>query len=335
MLHTPIRITHQPPLRCVLVHGGEPHIAVPLCQLLASDGAVRVVRSGGGGGEPLAPAPNLRIGSEPVASLLTFEPIDAVVLLGPRARVLSSPAAEAQIGAALDLLPLLADHCRRMPPDARARMRIIQLASDRVFGGLPLGEGSFNGDSRYRPTGLAAAAQAAADHFLAAAAAEQDLPLIRAYHPKLYGPHQPAGELVPRVIAAAVAQAPIRLTGTGATERDWLHVEDLAAALAAIIWHGLAGSGYAIGARCVLNERAIAQRICDLADRFDPPINGQRRRALIGFAPPERPRDLRRALDPFRAETGLGWRPAHDFDATLLELIDAAIGAHRPVALAG
>lgn len=330
MSRRPIHVVHERPLRTVLVHGGPRALGLALSNLLASDGAVRVVVSGAGMGEPaLAPA-NLRISDDAIAALLGIEPVDTVVLLGPRVRVGSSPAAESQIGAMLDLVPLLADHSRRLAPDVRARFRIIQMSSDRVFGGLPLDTGAFDADAPYAPTSLGGAAQASADLILAAAAAEHGLPVMIAHHGALYDEALTLGGLWP-VVESAVARAAVPLSGSGAVERDWLHVADLAEAIVAMIWHGVPGGRYAIGAGEILSERAIAQIICDLADRLDPPIDGQPRRRLIGFTPIMCGRDLRRALDPTRSEAALGWRPRHTIEATLLAAIDHMLNARRAV----
>lgn len=325
MTRSPIRIVHQPPLRCVLVHGGEAHVAVPLCRLLAANGAVRVVYSGDSF-QGLTPLDNLRLAADPLDKLLAIEPIDAIVLLGPHSPVDCTPGAEEQIGAMLKLVPLIVDHCRRMPPDARDRLKIVQLSGDHVFGSLPTGTAAFDGHARYAPSSLRAATQAAADHLIVAAAAEHGLPVTIAHYPELYGPGVTTG-LVPELISAAVARAPMKLIATGAVERDWLNAHDLAAAIVAMIWHGLPGAIYPVSARQVFSERRIAHLVADLADRLDPPIDGHRRRALMRFLPPTRPRDARRALDPSWTEASIGWRPANDFQETLRTMIDQALRA--------
>ena len=92
--------------------------------------------------------------------------------------------------------------------------------------------------------------------------------------------------------------------GEGLNVRDWLHVDDHAAALRLVLERGPVGEQYNIGG---LNERRnidLVQAICALLDECRPDAG------LISQVRDRRGHDARYAIDPTRIRNELGWRPS-------------------------
>ncbi|GAH01516.1 unnamed protein product [marine sediment metagenome] len=64
-----------------------------------------------------------------------------------------------------------------------------------------------------------------------------------------YGPYQFPEKLIPLMIMNMQAGKPLPVYGDGRNVRDWLYVEDHAAAIWRIVESGVAGSTYNIGGR--------------------------------------------------------------------------------------
>jgi nucleoside-diphosphate-sugar epimerase len=95
-------------------------------------------------------------------------------------------------------------------------------------------------DAPLRPTKLYGLCKTAAFELLTAAFADAGVSFAwgRLFH--LYGPGEPAGRLVPSVVAALVAGREARC-GPGTERRDYMEVHDAGAALAALLDSGVCG----------------------------------------------------------------------------------------------
>jgi len=111
--------------------------------------------------------------------------------------------------------------------------------------------------------------------------------------------------------------------GDGSNERDWLFVEDHAAALVRAIEQGTPAATYAIGARQPCGNLDVVRAICAHLDRRRRLLDTAGPRArLIRFVT-DRPRhDFRYEIDPARTEAALDWRAPHDFETGLARTID-------------
>jgi dTDP-glucose 4,6-dehydratase len=194
----------------------------------------------------------------------------------------------------------------------RARFRFIHVSTDEVFGSLD-GDGVFDPDSPYRPTSPYAASKAAADHFARAWSHTYGLPVIVTNCTNNYGPYQYPEKLIPVMVANALARRALPVYGRGENVRDWLHVEDHAAALRCVLATGQPGATYLIGARNEVRNLDLVRAICDLVDERHPESGAPRRDSLITFVTDRPGHDHRYALDPSRIERELGWMPRRGF----------------------
>ena len=82
-----------------------------------------------------------------------------------------------------------------------------------------------------------------------------------------YGPWQFPEKLIPLVTLNALEGKPLPVYGDGSNRRDWIFVEDHAAALVRVLEHGEPGATYAIGARQPRSNLEVVRAICAALDR--------------------------------------------------------------------
>ncbi|MGN6817550.1 MAG: dTDP-glucose 4,6-dehydratase [Sphingomonas sp.] len=260
-----------------------------------------------------------------VAELLASEGVDTIVHLAAESHVdrsIDGPGAfvETNIVGTYELLQAARGHWEALDGAARSGFRFHHVSTDEVFGDLDLDAGKFTESSAYRPSSPYSASKAASDHLVRAWHHTYGLPVVVTNCTNNYGPFQAPEKLIPLTILKALRGETLPVYGTGANIRDWLHVDDHAAALQAVFERGRVGETYAIGAREEHSNVAMVARICDLLDERLP---GRRpRRDLIRFVEDRPGHDRRYAIDPAKIECELGWAPAVGFAEGLASTVD-------------
>ncbi|NUQ10870.1 MAG: dTDP-glucose 4,6-dehydratase [Gemmatimonadaceae bacterium] len=204
--------------------------------------------------------------------------------------------------------------------DAAARFRFLHVSTDEVFGSLGA-TGHFTETSPYDPSSPYAATKAASDHLVRAWQRTYGLPALVTNCSNNYGPYQFPEKLIPLVILNALEGKPLPVYGKGENVRDWLHVEDHAAALAAVLERGRVGETYAVSGENERRNIDVVQAICDLVDEMRPDPAIPSRRALIRFVADRPGHDLRYAIDAGKVRFELGWRPSRTFEDGLRETV--------------
>lgn len=202
---------------------------------------------------------------------------------------------------------------------ARERFRFLHVSTDEVFGALGE-EGAFDETTAYDPRSPYSASKASSDHLARAWAHTYGLPVLISNCSNNYGPYQFPEKLIPLTILNALEGRPLPVYGDGRQVRDWLHVEDHAAALQAVLARGAVGQTYVIGGRSERANIDVVGRICDLVDGAVPP-NGAARRSLVTYVADRPGHDRRYAIDCAKIERELGWRPTYDFERGLEETV--------------
>ncbi len=208
------------------------------------------------------------------------------------------------------LLEAARAHWADRPPGRREGVRFLHVSTDEVFGALGPQDPAFHEDTPYAPTSPYSASKAGADHLARAWGATYGLPVLVSNCSNNYGPRQYPEKLIPVIIAKALAGEPIPLYGDGRQVRDWLYVDDHAAALLAIVENGRPGRTYAVGARCEVENRVLADHVCAILDRLAPRLPAAPYAELVDFVKDRPAHDARYAIDPSRIQDELGWRPA-------------------------
>jgi dTDP-glucose 4,6-dehydratase len=204
----------------------------------------------------------------------------------------------------------------------RENFRFHHVSTDEVFGTLRSGDMPFSEITAYNPRSPYAASKAAADHLVRAWSHTYGLPTLLTNCSNNYGPYHFPEKLIPLMILKALKGEPLPVYGKGENIRDWLHVDDHAEALIAVVERGRQGETYFIGGGEERTNLAVVTRIAELVDEIVGPLpSGKERANLITFVPDRPGHDFRYAMDTSKIERELGWRPARTFEAGLRDTV--------------
>lgn len=316
-----------------LVTGGAGFIGSAVCRRLALNPGNRVVildkLTYAGNLNSLRDVidrPNVRFvqadicDEERVRSLLGEEQIDILMHLAAESHVdrsIDGPEVfiETNVTGTLRLLNAARSHHDALSGAARERFRFHHVSTDEVFGDLPFDSGIFTEDTPYDPSSPYSASKAASDHLVRAWLRTYGLPVVVTNCSNNYGPYQFPEKLVAKVILSALQQRELPVYGKGENIRDWLHVEDHAAALECVATKGRIGETYLVGGRAERRNIDVVHTICDILDRQRPRAGGASYRDLIAHVPDRPGHDRRYAIDPSRIEAELGWSPGETFES--------------------
>jgi len=219
------------------------------------------------------------------------------------------------------LLEAARRHYGGLSRERQARFRFHHVSTDEVFGSLGADDPAFTETTPYDPRSPYSASKAASDHLVRAWHHTYGLPTLVSNTCNNYGPWQFPEKLIPLVTLNALEGKPLPVYGDGSNMRDWLFVEDHAAALTCVLEHGAVGETYAIGARQPRTNLQVVKAICAHLDSRIPDPAGPRDR-LIRFVSDRPGHDFRYEIDPSRTEAALHWKAPHDFEAGLARTID-------------
>ena len=261
-----------------------------------------------------------------------FQP-DAVMHLAAESHVDRSidgpgPFIQTNIVGTYVLLEAARDYWAQLPPARRDTFRFHHVSTDEVFGALGPADPPFTETTAYDPRSPDSASKAASDHLVRAWQHTYGLPTIVSNTCNNYGPWQFPEKLIPLILLNALEGKRLPVYGDGSNQRDWIFVEDHAAALLRVVADGQPGATYAIGARQPRSNLAVVRAIWAALDARLPDPAGPRER-LIGFVTDRPGHDFRYEIDPSRTEAALNWRAPHDFETGLARTIDWYL-AHRP-----
>ncbi|MCX5618427.1 dTDP-glucose 4,6-dehydratase [Bombella sp. TMW 2.2543] len=209
--------------------------------------------------------------------------------------------------------------------EKKAGFRFLHISTDEVFGHLAPEDPPFNENTAYDPRSPYSASKAASDHLVRAWYHTYGFPAFVTNTTNNYGPWHFPEKLVPLMILNALEGKPLPVYGKGENLRDWLFVEDHAAALVRAVERGKPGETYAIGARQPRNNLDVVRKICALLDELVPDPAGPRER-LITFVSDRPGHDFRYEIDPSHAEQCLDWKAEHDFETGLRKTVQWYLG---------
>jgi len=321
-------------MRTILVTGGAGFIGGAVVRRLVGNGhhvvnLDKLTYSGNLASlESVADAANYRFvhadiaDHDTVSALLVEERIDAIMHLAAESHVdrsIDGPGifVETNVTGTFKLLNAALGYWRSLDGVAKDAFRFHHISTDEVYGDLPFDSGMFTEDTAYAPSSPYSASKAAADHFVRAWHDTYGLPVVLSNCSNNYGPFHFPEKLIPLVILNALEGKPLPVYGKGENVRDWLHVDDHAAALELVLTRGKVGESYNVGGRAERTNLAVVEAICDLLDQRQPLADGQPRRSLITFVSDRPGHDRRYAIDSARAQKELGWQPAHDLASGL------------------
>lgn len=261
--------------------------------------------------------------AEVAQSLAEFQP-DVVMHLAAESHVdrsIDGPAAfiETNVVGTFTMLAAALDYWRGLPKEKSAAFRFMHISTDEVFGALGK-EGFFREDTPYAPNSPYSASKAGSDHLVRAWRETYGLPTIVTNCSNNYGPYHFPEKLIPLTILNAIEGKPLPVYGRGENIRDWLFVEDHAAALMLVARKGVIGESYNVGGRNERTNIEVVNAICDILDELRPSGNGSYRN-LITFVTDRPGHDLRYAIDCSKIERELGWSPTETFETGLRKTV--------------
>lgn len=264
-----------------------------------------------------------------------FQP-DAVVHLAAESHVDNSIAGPAvfidtNVVGTQTLLECARSHWQGLPDERKQRFRYLQVSTDEVYGDLSRSDAPFTEVSPYRPSSPYAASKASADHLVRAWGRTYGLPVLITCCSNNFGPYQHAEKLIPRMISNALKGDALPVYGDGQQIRDWLHVEDHAKALLAVLETGAVGETYNIGANCERTNIQIVTQICGWLEDLAPekPAGVDHYRDLITFVADRPGHDLRYALNSSKLKGVVGWVPHTTFEAGLRTTVEWYLAQYR------
>jgi len=219
------------------------------------------------------------------------------------------------------LLEAARRHFTGLSPARKAAFRLHHISTDEVFGSLEHSDPPFTETTPYDPRSPYSATKAASDHLVRAWHHTYGLPTLVSNTCNNYGPWQFPEKLIPLVTLNALEGKTLPVYGDGSNVRDWLFVDDHAAALVRVMEQGVAGETYAIGGRQPRTNLQVVKAICAHLDRVRPDPAGPRER-LITYVRDRPGHDFRYEIDPTRTEAALAWKAPHDFETGLARTID-------------
>ncbi|MEL7123999.1 MAG: dTDP-glucose 4,6-dehydratase [Bacteroidota bacterium] len=182
------------------------------------------------------------------------------------------------------------------------------VSTDEVYGSL--GEtGYFLETTAYDPRSPYSASKASSDHLVRAYYHTYGLPVIVSNCSNNYGPYQFPEKLLPLMINNIKHEKTLPIYGDGKYTRDWLWVEDHAAAIDLIFHKGKVGDTYNIGGKNEWQNIELVHHLCDVMDEMLAREKGSSRK-LITFVKDRPGHDRRYAIDATKLQNELGWEPS-------------------------
>jgi dTDP-glucose 4,6-dehydratase len=202
---------------------------------------------------------------------------------------------------------------------AGQQVHVHHVSTDEVFGSLG-DDGFFHEDTRYDPRSPYSASKAASDHLVRAYAHTYHLSTTLSNCSNNYGPYHFPEKLIPLMILNCLEGKPLPVYGDGQNIRDWLFVDDHAAAIWLVLQKAPADTSWNVGGRNEWKNLDLLHKLIDVvaAETGKDPAA---LRALITFVKDRPGHDRRYAIDASRIERELGWRARHDFASGIVATV--------------
>ncbi len=193
--------------------------------------------------------------------------------------------------------------------------KMVNVSTDEVYGALTLDSAdAFTEKTPFAPNMPYAAAKAGGDLMCHAYFATHRLPVVVTHCSNNYGRYQYPEKLIPSSIFKVLKNQPITIYGNGKNVRDWIHVVDHCVALDLLLYSGVDGEVYNIGAENERDNIEIAQLILRILKK---PAD------MFTFVADRPGHDLRYAVNANKIKQ-LGWSPHYNrekFETGLSETI--------------
>jgi dTDP-glucose 4,6-dehydratase len=127
-----------------------------------------------------------------------------------------------------------------------------------------------------------------------------------------YGPYQFPEKLIPLMMLNILDEKPLPVYGDGKNVRDWLFVEDHAAAVWLILNRGIIGETYNIGGNNEWENIKLVNALCEKMALFTKKEKDHYKK-LISFVKDRPGHDRRYAINCDKIKRDLQWKPGLNF----------------------
>ncbi len=201
-----------------------------------------------------------------------------------------------------------------------AGKRFYHISTDEVYGSLG-DHGFFTETTPYDPRSPYSASKASSDHLVRAYHHTFGLPVVITNCSNNYGSYQFPEKLIPLMIHNICNNNPLPVYGKGENVRDWLWVEDHAAAIELVFHKGSDGETYNIGGNNEWKNIDLVKALCGIMDKKLGRKEGESEK-LISYVKDRAGHDLRYAIDASKIKLDLGWEPSIRFEEGLEKTVD-------------
>lgn len=188
-------------------------------------------------------------------------------------------------------------------------LRYHQVGTDEVYGWVPQGES--REEDCLVPRSPYAASKAGADLLIHAYYVTHGVGATITRGANNIGPYQYPEKAVPLFVTNAIDNKPLPIYGDGKQVRDYQYVIDHCEGIDIVLHRGKIGEAYNVGTGQETENIVMAKMILKLLGKPE---------SLIQHVPDRAGHDRRYALDVTKLR-GLGWEPAHDFEAALTKTV--------------
>src|SRR3954463_13518100 len=187
-----------------------------------------------------------------VARLLSEHQIDAIVNFAAESHVDRSidspePFVQTNVVGTLRLLNATRLYWTKLPEPKKNAFRFLHVSTDEVYGTLSPTDPAFTEETPFAPNSPYAASKASSDHLVRSFQHTYHFPTLTTNCSNNYGPFHFPEKLIPLMILNALEGKPLPVYGDGMQVRDWLYVEDHAAAIWLVLQRGRVSETYNIG----------------------------------------------------------------------------------------
>lgn len=187
------------------------------------------------------------------------------------------------------------------------------VSTDEVYGSLQNDGTFFLESTKYDPHSPYSASKASSDHFVRAFHDTYGFPVKISNCSNNYGGYQFPEKLIPLFINNIRHNKPLPVYGKGENVRDWLYVEDHAAAIDLIFHRGQMGETYNIGGFNEWKNIDLIKLMIRVVDKqLGRPAGSSE--SLITYVTDRAGHDLRYAIDSTKLHKELGWSPSLQFE---------------------
>ncbi len=190
--------------------------------------------------------------------------------------------------------------------------KFLQVSTDEVYGSLGE-EGLFTEQTPLSPNSPYSSSKAAADMMVLAFHHTYGMPVVITRCSNNYGSYQFPEKLIPLMIINALHNKKLPVYGDGMNVRDWIYVIDHNKAIDLVLEKGRTGEVYNIGASNEMPNIKIVKLILNHLKKSDD---------LIQFVQDRPGHDRRYAINSYKIQNELGWKPTYTFESAIQQTIE-------------